>query len=424
MNCTMLPSEPSSTPMACGRVYLWNPCGATGSLTACIVPLANLDDADCGMVRLSGRFARVRNGASVLRRNHDNEIGIVAMGDAEPDANGDFLFDPGLGGARVDKVPYVKRLRLRHYCEAARFGEVNTYYHLDRIASYIHGLLLKLGAVPLPRITATVNAHHAATEESGTRDGVWRDGRWLPFQGAHYRLPARRHDIPELAPLSPDGEIHLGPGRGLTSHGALAQYAGRPYRANASHNAGIIYHEYGHHITRHTADLRANRLRTPQRQSNRKSSLDEGYCDYWSASLLGTPHIWAWHRRHDNQTVHPRSLASKKTMQDYDERPGADPHLNGTIWAAALWELRTRMTAKLGDGGFQADLIIIESLLRLGQVSDGPPATLRGTRRLRNDYRTALTCLVRAEQSLAGSHRDLVTSTFAKRGIYPCTSLP
>jgi hypothetical protein len=314
-------------------------------------------------------------------------------------------------------------LRRRRYVQAARFGEVNTYYHLDLIASCTHELLLELGAPALPRVVAIVNAHHAATEQSGMRDGVWRRDRWLPFQGGHYRLPSPRYDTCEPAPLSPDGEIHLGPGWRLYAHGALPEYSGGPYRAIASHNAGIIYHEYGHHITRHTADLRANRLRDPLRQSNRKSALDEGFCDYWAASLLGTPHIWALHHLHNDEVVHPRSLVSCQTMADFDEKPSADPHRNGTIWAAALWDLRLRSSATRGDGGRWADLLVLKCLLELGRLMDGARPTIRGVLAMRNDYRVALACLLRAEQSLGGTYRDLVAATFGERGIYPCASL-
>src|SRR5262249_28771785 len=191
------------------------------------------------------------------------------------------------------------------YIQASHFGEVNSYFHIDRIASYIDELLKHLGAPSVPQVKAVVNAHHAATEVDSIRDGVRRGERWLPFQGGHYRLPSRRYDICEHAPLSPDGEIHLGPGWQLVEHGALVAAAGRRYRANASHNAGILYHEYGHHISRYTADFLGNALRSPRRQNNRKSAIDEGTCDYWAATMLGTPHIWYWHRRPHPEAFHP-----------------------------------------------------------------------------------------------------------------------
>jgi hypothetical protein len=253
-----------------GRVYLWTPDQAlalSGTVRAAIVPLERLDPAADGALRLWGRFARVRNGGAV--NVPDEETGAaraVPIGDAEPDANGDFLFEPARGGGRLDKAPLgTPGLRWRSI-QAAHFGEVNTYYHLDRIAAYIHELLSELGAAPLPPVTAVVNAHHAATElPDGERDGVLKHERYLPFQGGHYRLPTGRFDPLERMPLSPEGEIHLGPGWRLLDHGALTVATGREYRANASHNAGIIYHEYGHHIARYTADFRANALRRLER---------------------------------------------------------------------------------------------------------------------------------------------------------------
>ena len=296
-----------------------------------------------------------------------NMARAVAIGDAEPDQHDDFLFEPGRGGGRVDKVTVAEADFRGRYIQASHFGEVNTCYHLSRIASYVEELLDELGAARLPQVTAVVNAHHAATEACGIRDGVRGTRNWLPFQGGHYRLPSRSYDIPELNPVSPNGEIHLGPGWQLLTDGALVRAAGDRYRANASHNAGIIYHEYGHHITRHTADFRGNSLKSPQRQNNRKTALDEGTCDYWTAVMLETPHIWVWHRRHDEQEVHPRSLVSRKTMADFDSGPKADPHANGTIWAAALWGLRTELSRGEADGGKKCDLLLLKTLLLIGE---------------------------------------------------------
>jgi hypothetical protein len=320
----------------------------------------------------------------------------------------------------MDTTPHPARDFRSRYVEASHFGEVNTYYHLDRIAAHVDDLCRELGAPALPRITAVVNAHHAATEENGVRDGIRKGERWLAFQGGHYRLPARRHDPCERDPISPDGEVHLGPGRQLLEHGALVDAAGGRYRANAAHNAGILYHEYGHHITRHTADFRANALRPPDRQNNRKAAIDEGTCDYWAATLLGTPHIWAWHRRHDAQEVHFRSLASSRTMADYDSRPGADPHPNGTIWGAALWDLRTRLAVEEPNGVRQADLLLLKALLLIGRPTERSRATIRGARRERRNFAVGLAALVQADEMLnGGRHRRFISETLARRGVQP-----
>ncbi|HKW39756.1 MAG TPA: M36 family metallopeptidase [Gemmatimonadales bacterium] len=395
-----------------GRVYLWTPepsGTAGGYVTLSAVPLARLENGDPRDVRLKGRFVVVRNGGAVNEADPlTGGVRATALGDAEPNADGDFLFEPGKGGGRLDKVVLPEPGFCWRYIQAARFGEVNTYFHVDRIAAYVDGLLHQLGAASLPRVIAVVTAHPATTERNGLRDGVRRpSGRWFPFQGGHYRLPGRKYTVAEHEPLAPDGEIHLGPGWSLLEHGALVEAAGGRYRANASHNAAIIYHEYGHHVARHTADFAANARRRPDRQRNRKSAIEEGTCDYWAATLLETPHIWAWHRRHDEGFPHRRHLASAKTMRDYDPRAGADPHANGTIWAAALWDLRARLS--LVDGPLAVDLLVLQALLVLG----GLPVR-------RTSFQSGLAALLHADEVLnAARHRATILRTFTGRGILP-----
>ena len=429
-------------PMNCGRVYLWIPDPQStlgGYVTVSRLPLPRLDSRVEGRSRLWGQHVRVRN-AGEMNAPLALKTGsrIVPIGDALPNADGDFIFEPGRGGGRMDKVnwdgasgfpaeffesgvPFPESEFRWRYIQAAHFGEVNTYFHLDLIAAYIEGLLRQLGAPSLPRVTAVVNAHHAVTEREGIRDGLERGDRWLPFQGGHYRLPAEHYDLQEHEPVSPEGEIHLGPGRNLLQYGALVEAAGGPYRANASHNAGILYHEYGHHLTRHTADFRANALRSPTRQNNRKVAMDEGTCDYFAATMLGTPHIWAWHLRHDDEVIHPRSLVSSKTMADYDTSPAADAHANGTIWAAALWDLRTKLRRIEADGVRGTDLMVVQALLLLGQLRDtSGEKTVNELRRLRKRFETGAAAMLQADEVLyAGRHRELIRASFSQRGVEP-----
>lgn len=426
-----------------GRVYVWDAVAEHangGMLSLAIVPLPRLDTQGEDKHRLCGRFVRVRNGGKINAPHPlTGERTPVSIGDAQPDAQGRFLFEPGRGGGRIDKVELVIPQHCARSIQAAHFGEVNTYFHLDRMAAYVDDLLAELGAhdtggtslcLPgglrsLPCVTAVVNAHHAATETDGGRDGLWRSGRWLPFQGGHYRLPSRRYDLAEREPIAQHGEIHLGPGWQLLDHGALVELTGRRYRANASHNAGILYHEYGHHITRYTADLRANSLRHPDQQDNRKTALDEGTCDYWAATMLDTPHIWAWHRRHDAQELHPRSLASAKTMDDFDTGPGADAHANGTIWAASLWDMRQALRVTALDGIRRADLLVLQTLLLLGMpLRDGQgECSVKEARRFfcraRESFAVGLAALLEADELLYGGRYDeLILASFARRGIH------
>jgi hypothetical protein len=364
----------------------------------------------------------VRNGGVVNEPDLiTKDVRAVPLGDARPDTAGDFLFEPGRGGGRIDKIRLAEPDFRWRYIQASRFGEVNTYFHLDRIATHVQDLLDKLGAAPLPRVTAVVTAHHAATVQDGIRDGVRGRNHWLPFQGGHYRLPSRRYQMPEHNPVSPAGEIHLGPGWQLLEQGALVEASGGRYRANASHNAGIIYHEYGHHITRHTADFGANGLRPSDEQNNRKTAMDEGTCDYWAATMLGTPHIWILHRRHDEHQVHVRSLTSRKTMEDYDTGPQADVHSNGTIWGAALWDLRTQLAATEPGGIRKTDLLVLNALILIGKLTPRWQETsVTSVRLARKHFDVGLTSLLLADEQLNRSqNQKTILEIFGKRGILP-----
>src|SRR5262249_13447004 len=143
-----------------GRVHLW----VSDRVVTRVVPLERLDEGGPGPARLWGRFVRVRNASIVNEPGaRPGEFVPVAIGDARPDERGDFLFEPQRGGARIDKLTLRSAKYRQRYVDASRFGEVNTYYHLDRIAAHVDALLRELGATPLPRVVAVVNAHHAAT---------------------------------------------------------------------------------------------------------------------------------------------------------------------------------------------------------------------------------------------------------------------
>jgi len=296
--------SPEKSTACQGQVYTFSPDASVGGgrLAMQLERLERIDPAEPPQLRLRGRYVRVRNGGAFPRVDPATGRSVEqAIEDARPDARGTFLFRARSGGGRLDKLPVPDAAFLERYTEAAHFGEVNAYYHVDRLASYVHELLRDLRRPELPPVTVVVHAHHAATEHDGRRDGVRGRRQWLPFQGGHYRLPGGRHELRELTPVSPDGEIHLGPGWRLLEHGALVALWGHRYRACASHNPGIIYHEYGHHLTRHTADFQNNERLPRDRQRNRKPAIDEGTCDYFAAVALGTPHIRTCHHRHDEE---------------------------------------------------------------------------------------------------------------------------
>lgn len=405
-----------------GRIYCWtpnaaHPLGGTASAEAVELPRLFADARG-----LSGLFVSVRNAGVVNVPGERGEPVRTPVANAEPDGQGDFMFAPGHGGGRIDKVPLADPDFRYRYLQASHFGEVNVYFHLDRIANHVDELLRSLeplGASPLPRVTALVNAHDAATDldATGVRDGVRGPHRWLPFQGAHYRLSARARAIPERSPVSPEGEIHFGPGFELVYHGALVEAAGYRYRANASHNPGIIYHEYGHHVTRYTADLRGNRLRSTERLDNKKTAIDEGTADYFAASLLDTPHIWAFHHRHDAEYVHPRSLVSARTMSSFDASPGADSHANGTIWGAALWDLRQMLALAGALSPSGTDRLVLAGLLLLGRAGAGVRSA-RVVASLRESFESGLSALLDADDALhRGIHHRTIESVFRRRGL-------
>jgi hypothetical protein len=117
--------------------------------------------------------------------------------------------------------------------------------------------------------------------------------------------------------------------------------------------------------------------------------------------------------------LHPRSLVSGQTMRDYDWRPGADSHANGTIWAAALWDLRSRLDTT--EGALVTDLLVLKALLLLGQLpaptaASGPTAL----QRRRSSFPAGLAALLHADELLsAGRHQGTIMSAFAVRGIVP-----
>src|SRR5262249_25748649 len=127
------------------RVYIWAPeptRGLYGRLTASVEPLPHLDDGTETRGCLSGRYVRVRNGGALYEPDATpSGAYAVPLGDAQPDKAGDYMFEPGRGGGRMDRNMLAPSDFKWRYVQAARFGEVNTYFHLDRIATYVDELL-------------------------------------------------------------------------------------------------------------------------------------------------------------------------------------------------------------------------------------------------------------------------------------------
>lgn len=418
--------------MPLGQVYLWTldpsrPLRGVITKETVPLPLSEFDRSPTHSIFLENRFVSVENAGKVNIPTEDGGFLSVPMGNAIPDENGNFIFEPYNGGGRMDKQPYVEEYRREKNIHASHFGEVNSFYQISLIAIYVDKLLSVLGEHSLPKVKVIVNAHQSIYSENEPRDGVRgeKSGKWLPFQGGHYRLSqVGLTHVKEYKSISAKGEIHLGPGWRLTEDGALPEFAKCKYRDNASHNAGIIYHEYGHHINRYTADFMANRLSAPHKQINRKTELDEGFADYWAATMLDCPNIWAFHRKHTKKELHQRSLASNKNMSDYLPGKNTDPHLNGTILAATLWDIRQDINEKDGYDYRIMDLLVLKSLILIGGLYDSNyRPTKNGTVKCRSGFSLSLEALLQADKILfEGKHQNIIQQNFEKRGIKRQTS--
>jgi hypothetical protein len=233
---------------------------------------------------------------------------------------------------------------------------------------------------------------------------------WRRWGGGHYRLPAAAYsELPEDSPVVPTGEVHLGSGR------AFVQHAGAHYLHAPGHNVALVTHEVAHHVCRHVADFRLNRLRAPLQQTNHRTPVEEGTCDYLAAAMIGHPDIYGWHRGHLPVTdPRRRQLAGPWTMADFLGGHDSDPHTDGTIWACALWDARSR-AARAGHPPESVDTALLRGLDRLGREQ----ATDRGpeTRRRRRYYGTLLAAMLEASPDAAlTEHLERV---MAARGIRP-----
>ncbi|MBV9023819.1 MAG: hypothetical protein JO362_08485 [Streptomycetaceae bacterium] len=288
-----------------------------------------------------------------------------------------YVFDPASGGGPL-AGPEAEH-------QARGFGVTNAAYHAARALSLAARLLDR----PLPPLLIRIGPHSFPGRSWG---------------GGHYRLPGAASP-PEPDLLAPSGEIHLGTGRRFVEE----HDPRRPRYFHApTHNRAIIYHEVGHHICRHTADFRANRLSPPHDQHNGKVALDEGTADFLTAVLLGTPDIYGWHRGHIPPWDPRRRRLDVRWTTAY-LRPGSgQAHANGTVWASALWTARERVREADGTG-FTRSLCTAMSRLgsREGEVSE--------EQQRRSCFSQLLRELLAADPAIAPT----VTAAMADHGILP-----
>jgi hypothetical protein len=351
------------------------------------------DDLDLVDGQLVGPHVEVATRAVLVGVDADGRLFGRAVDPLEL-RDGALSFDPRRGGMRTRDNRRANGAFNALVWDANAFGMVNAYVHADRCARYTNRLLTELGAPALPTVGVVVGAHFGSRLPGyGEGDGDRRSGELRPLSGGHYRLSRRTTGVPEPYAVSPSGEIHLGPSRYRKPFAGVTSYL-----RNAAHNPAIIYHEFGHHLCRHTADFRCNADRRPHAQRNGKPGVEEGICDYFAAALLGSGRPYGWYRadRGRRRDVHQLRAAV----------PGhGDAHAVGAAWASALWHCRESLV----DNGLlrsrvDHDRVLIGTLLRIGEVGRGGKRRARVQRAAqRMDPSTVLASYADALTETAGA---------------------
>jgi hypothetical protein len=269
-------------------------------------------------------------------------------------------------------------------------------FSLTNVAWAARRLLQRVEAclgVELPHLHIVVGCH-----DNGRRH----------WSGGHYRLPATWYsELPEEGPVAPTGEVHLGYGRAFVVH------EGTRYLHSPGHDVALVSHEVAHHVCRHVADFRLNALRPARGHTNHRTAVEEGTCDYLAAVMIGHPDIYGWHRGHLPLTdPRRRCLAAPWTMASFRGGHDADPHADGTIWAAALWEARWR-APEVGFPSEHVDAALLHGLARLGSqhFTERDEENLRA----RRYFGTLLAAVLEAARDASLAHH--VERVMAARGI-------
>ncbi len=382
--------------MATGSVYVWEPCDS--DFTGGRVHLAEVElpylSQRTGRYGLRGRYVDV-----ISHPGMEEDWPTGQMGEVSPDEDGNFSFGPSGGGV-------CGGLESRE--AAARFGQVNVYYHVSLMSQRINDVLRSLGVGPLPKVRAIVNARRQKQRPSSPED----TSRWVPVKGARYRYPARMENLDDFSiPLC--GELLFGPGHRVTEEGWLPRISGSAYLCDPSHDAGMIYQAFGLHVVRHTADVQADRLRAPRAAFSRPDALEYAVSTYLAAAMLSSPHVWCWHARHDAEFVPADSLANDARIDDDDMQP--QEALVAQAVAGAMWDLHKAFRGH----EFACMELVVGALLQLGRLSDSPfaPSRVR-TRAIRSSPRSFASCLLHADRVRSGGLCErLIREIFEKRGI-------
>ena len=307
--------------------------------------------------------------------------------------DGGLRYDPSGGGVRMRENRLAGGAFNNQVAEATRFGMVNALYHCQLAATKLNAILGEFGAPALPPLRLVVAAHSGSRLPGFAQgDADFRRGQHHPLSGGHYRLSTITTGVPEPFPVAPTGEVHLGPGRHREAYAGEASYL-----RNAAHSPATIYHEYGHHLCRHTADFRLNAERAPERQRNGKTGPEEGICDYLAASLLGSGRPYGWYRPSLGERRDPEA---SRLMTVGDE----DPHAIGAGWAGAFWRIRQHLAGQALIAAPEThDRIVVDALLRVGSVGASAGRNRRQRQANRNATPTIIGCYLEALAVVAGT---------------------
>lgn len=318
-------------------------------------PLVGADLADGVLV---GSSVVVITHAVLVSRSDDGSligVPVPALG-----LHDDTLcFDPSTGGMRTRENRRAAGAFNAQVQDANAFGMVNAFVHTERAAGVLNGLLADLGVPSLPRVRVVVGAHFGSKLPGYAQgDGDRWSASLRPLSGGHYRVSQRTTGVAEPFEVWPTGEIHLGPSRYRKPYAESLAYL-----RNAAHNPAIIYHEYGHHLCRHTADFRLNAEREPAEQRNGKPAIEEAVCDYFAAALLDTGRPYGWYRADRGARRDPEVLRHAADVS------GDDPHAHGAPWAAALWRSRQELVERgLIEAPVDHDRAVVDALVRVGKA--------------------------------------------------------
>lgn len=284
---------------------------------------------------LTGRYLRVAS------CNAQSGTGCSAVGNAVPDASGDFLYAP------VEDA----------FDDA--FAEVNAYHHASRAAAYFRDT-------------------HAFTWRCGASTTMEVLVNFSEAPGALY----------DNAAYSPGG------GRGcgflLFGEGSSGDFAW---------DGDVVYHEYGHAVTDELTDIvgfSANNLGV----SYMPLAINEGTSDYWAGTLQGdgaiaesfggAVGIGGGHgslRVIDNMLTCPSDLIG-------------EGHFDGRIFAALVWDVREAAGAAAADTILFATMPTLLSDVSLADAA----AAFRATAMTLSDMGTVEASVLAAVDAAIAAH--------------------